>query len=234
MLKKVASFLVSAVILCGGLFSAYNNFLLFRSILGEDLSGLVWSLAGLALFDVGALGWLMYFAHGARGNAQRATAALAGVACLVLTLIAASTHLLIAQTLVSVPAWAGQVVIGSIVLALVINLVAATANHMTHPDTLRAMREQAIEDERREAIERAQQSVFREALRQAEAKVASQASAVSEKLSAEFATDAVRDMLAMTANGANTPVSTNGHTPAHAFAAEAEAPAPKLKAAKPQ
>jgi hypothetical protein len=220
MYRKIASFLVTTVIIAGGLFSAYNNFLLFASILGADLAGVLWSVAGLALFDLGALGWLMYFAHSAKGNAQRAVAALAGVACLLLTLVAAGTHIILAQTFIDVPEWAGQVVIGAILAALAINLIAAAASHMADPETLRAMREQGLNDEKQEALDRAQMSVFREALRQTEARVAANAATVSAQLSAEFADDATREMLSMTAGGASTsalparPAQTPDPTPA--------------------
>jgi hypothetical protein len=46
-------------------------------------------------------------------------------------------------------------------------------------------------------------SVFREALRQTEARVAQTAGLISDRLSGEFATDANREMLTMTAGGDN-------------------------------
>jgi hypothetical protein len=203
MWKRIATIIMGAVIVAGGLFSAFNTFALFASIFGDSLSGWLWSASGLALFDVGALGWLMHFAHSARGNAQRAIAALCGVACLLLTLAAAGMHVLLAQSLITAPQWAGTVAIAAILTALAINLIGASANHMADPNVLRDMRQQAMNDEKSEAIERAQMSVFREALRQTEARVAQTAGAISHRLSGEFATDANREMLAMTAGGDN-------------------------------
>lgn len=206
MYRKFSVFIMGLVILAGGLFSAFNTFMLFEGIFGADLAGYAWSLAGLALFDLGALGWLLHFAHSAKGNAQRAIAAICGALCLVLTLAAAGTHVLLTQTLVTVPLWAGQVAVGSILVALAINIIGAAANHMADPDTLKAMREQQLNDEKQEAIERAQMAIFRESLRQTEARVASNAAYVSSRLSGEFATDATREMLAMTSGGHSAPL----------------------------
>jgi hypothetical protein len=203
MWRRIATIVMGAVILAGGLFSAYNTFALFTSIFGTGLDGYFWSAAGLALFDIGALGWLLHFAHSAQGNAQRAIAAICGIACLMLTLCAAGVHVLLVQELVTVPAWAGQVAVTSILVALAINLIGAAANHMADPAVQRDMRQQAMNDEKAEAIEKAQMSVFREALRQTEARVAQTAGLISDRLSGEFATDANREMLAMTAGGDN-------------------------------
>lgn len=204
MWRWIAVFVMGAVLVAGALFSAYNTFSLFAGIFGGTLSGYLWSAAGLALFDLGALGWLLHFAHSARGNVQRAIAAVCGVSCLVLTLAAAGTHVLLVQSLIAVPEWAGLVAVVAILVALAINLIGAAANHMAAPDVAAAMREQALNDEKAEAVSRAQMAVFREALRQTEARVAETAAFVSGRLSAEFAGDANREMLAMTAGGANT------------------------------
>lgn len=233
MYRNVAKFILAIVLIAGGAFSAANTFELFRGIFGSDLVGVLWSGAGLALFDLGALGWLLHFAHGAKGNVQRTVAALAGGACLLLTLIAAGTHVLLVQTLTAVPTWAGNVAMLAILAGLTINLLAAAANHMADPETLRQIREQQLSDERQDAIQRAQAGVFREALRQTEARVAATAGEVSEALSREFSEDARREMLALTANGVSLPlgpVMVTGPKPAkngtHTYAAEAPA-APK-------
>jgi hypothetical protein len=80
---------------------------------------------------------------------------------------------------------------------------------MADPAVQRDMRQQAMNDEKAEAIEKAQMSVFREALRQTEARVAQTAGLISDRLSGEFATDANREMLAMTAGGDNSQRSPN-------------------------
>lgn len=201
MWRRIATIVMGAVLIAGALFSAYNTFGLFVSIFGASLSGYFWSAAGLALFDVGALGWLLHFAHSAKGNTQRAIAALCGVLCLILTLGAAGTHVLLVQSLITVPEWAGTVAVTAILVGLAINLIGAAANHMADPSVLRDMRQQAMNDEKAEAIERAQMAVFREALRQTEARVAQTAGLISDRLSGEFATDANREMLAMTSGG---------------------------------
>jgi len=93
----------------------------------------------------------------------------------------------------------------AILVGLAINLVGIAANHMADPETTRQMREQSMNDEKQEAIESAQQAVFREALRQTAARVSSNAAFVADRLSAEFASDADREMLAMTSGGDSTP-----------------------------
>lgn len=151
MYRKISTFVLAVVIIAGALFSAVNTFSLFASLFGTGISGIMWSLAGLALFDVGALGWLLHFAHTAKGNAQRATAAVCGVLCVLLTLTAAGTEILLTQTLITVPTWAGTLAIGAILLALAINIVGAVVNHMTAPEVLRAIREEGVESDEAEA-----------------------------------------------------------------------------------
>jgi len=208
MSKTISKIIMGLVFVAGGAFSAYNNFALFSSIFGTDVDGVLSSAAGLALFDVGALGWLLHYAHSARGNAQRAIAATVGVLCLVLTLVAAGTHIILTQTLTTVPEWAGLVAMIAILVGLAINILGLAANHMADPAIITAMRDQAMADEKQDAIQQAQGQVFREALRQTAARVASNAAVVAERLSAEFAQDADREMLAMTSGG------DSGHAPA--------------------
>lgn len=230
MKRWIANFVMGLVMVAGAAFSAYNNFALFQSIFGDDIQGVMSSAAGLALFDLGALGWLLHFAYSARGNAQRAIAATCGLLCLVLTLIAAGTHIILSQSLIAVPAWAGLVAMVAILVGLTINILGIAGNHMAQPDVLTAMREQAQNDEREEAIRGAQGQVFREALRQSVARIGQTAASVAEQLSQEFAQDANREMLSMTSGGDSTaaPRLPAPHSkPAYQYAAETE-PAPVM------
>ena len=108
MTRHIGRWAVLAIVLAGIAFSAYNNAALFLSILGTDLTGWIFSIVGLVLFDLGAVGWALFFTHGATGSAQRATALIAALACLVLTLSGAALHLLLTQSLMAVPTWAGM------------------------------------------------------------------------------------------------------------------------------
>ena len=203
MSKVISKIIMGLVFVAGGAFSAWNNFALFQSIFGQDMTGTLYSAAGLALFDVGELGGLLHCAHGARGNAQRAIAAAVGLLCLVLTLVAAGTHIILTQTLVTVPAWAGLVAMVSILVGLALNIIGLAANHLASPEIMEAMRQQAQDDERADTVRQAQNRVASEAMRQTAARIAGNAANVADTLSREFAADAERELLSLTSGGDN-------------------------------
>lgn len=194
MFKQVGKFLVAVVIIAGMAFSAYNNYALFQSVLGTDLIGVLFSAAGLVLFDLGAIGWAVYFSHGARGASQRATALVASVLCLLLTLTAASLHLMMIQDLTTVPDWAGLAAMISIIVALCINGISAYLVHITDPGTQKQIRMSGVED-----------VILEETYRQLEAKGKQIASEVANRVSDEMRDDAVRALLGMSKGGDNSP-----------------------------
>lgn len=50
-----------------------------------------WAWLGLAAFDIGLLGWTLFFAHGARGSYQRAIALMMVVLCLLAVAVSTCT-----------------------------------------------------------------------------------------------------------------------------------------------
>lgn len=190
--KQLGSGAVVAVVVVGILFSAYNNLALFLSILGGDLKGWVASLAGLALFDAGAVGWALFFSNGATGGAQRAVAFVASLACLILTITGAAMHLLLVQKLIVAPEWAGQAAMFTIIAALAINIASGYAAHMFDPAVSREMKLRAAADE-----------IFEEATKQLKTKTKQIAGSVAESLSDEMRDDVIRIALGATAGGDN-------------------------------
>lgn len=192
MWKLIGKGLVVLVVAGGWLFSAYQNYELLRSVLGDDLVGTAFSVTGLVLFDIGAVAWALYFSHGARGAAQRATALVASLVCLALMLTSAGLHLWMVQTLTAAPEWAGLAAMIAVTVALAVNGVAAYLVHVTDPGTLKEIRMRAVED-----------VILEESYRQLEAKGKGIAASVAEIVSDEMKDDAVRALLGMTLGGDN-------------------------------
>jgi hypothetical protein len=213
MWKLIGKGLVALVIIGGWLFSAYQNFALFRMVLGTDQVGTLFSVVGLVLFDIGAVAWALYFSHGARGAAQRATALTASLACLTLMLTAASLHLWLDQSLTEVPPWAGMAAMVAITVALCVNGVSAYLVHVADPGTLKEIRMRAVED-----------SILEESYRQLEAKGKQIAGAVAEQVSDEMRDDAVRALLGATMGGRNSvpQLAAAGAARAYRYNADAE------------
>ncbi len=225
MSKNIGRWAVVAVVVVGIVFSGYNNLALFLSILGTDLTGWIFSLAGLALFDAGAVGWALFFTGGATGSAQRSLALLASLACLLLTISGAALHLLLVQSLILVPDWAGQAAMFTIIAALAINLASGYAVHMADPETRRKMQAQEQADQ-----------ILDEAYRQTQGKVKEIAGSVANVLSDEMREDAIRVALASTHGGDNRPqlpAPVRLEKPAPETVREVAAPrAPKAEASK--
>jgi len=192
MTKNIGIAAVALVIIIGVLFSGYNNFALFQSVLGTDLTGTLFSLAGLVLFDLGAIGWALYFSHGARGSSQRATALAASVICLLLTISGAALHLLMTQTLMDVPVWAGLAAMIAIIGALAVNGISAYLVHITDPGTIEQIKIRDVED-----------TILTEAYRQLSAKAKEIAGQVANDVSNEMRDDAVRSLRGHTRGGNN-------------------------------
>ena len=230
MTRHIGRWAVAAIVLAGISFSAYNNAALFLSVLGTDLTGWIFSIVGLVLFDLGAVGWALFFTHGATGSAQRATALIASLSCLVLTLSGAALHLLLTQSLMEVPTWAGMAAMGSIIAALVVNGVGAFAVHMSDPGTLREIKLREVEDD-----------ILTEAYRQLSAKGKTIAGQVADQVSSEMRDDAVRLVLGMTLGGdsrllsAPTPAAASGQAigaPVHLNGTQSRAKVEAVEAPK--
>jgi hypothetical protein len=117
-----------------GLWTASLTLAEMKSILPDDP---LTPYFALALFDGGALAWLMAWTGHARGLAQRAISAIMLVLDLIgITLLAAGRLLGGGQTLVAVSDSLATAVIYGVIGATLINLAAVYAFHITDPDVM--------------------------------------------------------------------------------------------------
>lgn len=119
----------------------------------------------LALFDIGALAWLMAWQGHARGLMQRSISAimlildLAGV-----VLLSAGRLLAGGQTMTDIPASLSAAVIYGVVFATLANLAAIYAFHITDPDTMAEIETGLLSDTLRdEAMKQATANIEAEA-----------------------------------------------------------------------
>lgn len=110
-----------------------------------------------ALFDGGALAWLMAWIGHARGLMQRAISAIMLVVCLAgIVLLSAGRLLDGGQTMVTASASLSAAVIYGVIGATLANLVAIYAFHVSDPETMEAMEAGLLSDTlRNEAMKQA-------------------------------------------------------------------------------
>lgn len=119
----------------------------------------------LALFDGGALAWLMAWTGHARGLTQRAISAIMLVVCLAgVVLLSAGRLLDGGQTMVTASTSLAAAVIYGVIGATLANLVAIYAFHISDPETMEAMEAGLLSDTLRD-----------EAMKQATANIEAQA-----------------------------------------------------------
>lgn len=119
----------------------------------------------LALFDGGALAWLMAWTGHARGLMQRAISAIMLVVCLAgVVLLSAGRLLDGGQTMVTASQSLSAAVIYGVIGATLANLVAIYAFHISDPETMEAMEAGLLSDTLRD-----------EAMKQATANIEAQA-----------------------------------------------------------
>ena len=119
----------------------------------------------LALFDGGALAWLMAWTGHARGLTQRAISAIMLVICLAgVVLLSAGRLLDGGQTMVTASTSLAAAVIYGVIGATLANLVAIYAFHISDPETMEAMEAGLLSDTLRdEAMKQATANIEAEA-----------------------------------------------------------------------
>lgn len=128
-MRHVGVGLLILVGVMGMAFSAINTYNLFQSIFGYSPMGVMLSIAGLSLFDIGLVGWVVFAVSSARGLIQRMASWAAALACLILTLTAAGTEVVMTQTLTDKPEWIGVAALVSIYSYNTLTLTKSTTNH---------------------------------------------------------------------------------------------------------
>lgn len=119
----------------------------------------------LALFDIGALAWLMAWQGHARGLMQRSISAIMLILCLAgVVLLSAGRLLSGGQTMTDIPASLSAAVIYGVVFATLANLAAIYAFHITDPDTMAEIETGLLSDTLRdEAMKQATANIEAEA-----------------------------------------------------------------------
>jgi hypothetical protein len=118
----------------------------------------------LALFDGGALSWLMTFLGHGRGLVQRGLALLMLVLDLAGVVVLSAGRLLMGgQSLANIPTDMGATIVYALIAATLINLVAIYAFHIADPDTMEAIELQTLNDKlKSEAIDQARTNIEKE------------------------------------------------------------------------
>lgn len=106
-----------------------------------------WAWLGLAAFDVGLLGWSLFFAHGAQGSYQRAIALIMVILSLLAVAVSTIMDMLIASAdkgvITALPDAVRVLVLLVVGLIVVANVVAFFLTHITDPEHLKAMATEA-------------------------------------------------------------------------------------------
>lgn len=118
-------------------------------------------IAGLLLFDIGAVAWLVIFVSASRGAMQRSIAILTFIYDLLGTIgMASSEAIMGGQHMVAVPIWLTQGVVYLFIASTAINLISVYCHHITAPHITENVRLQAQQDKLRSAaIDTAEQKL---------------------------------------------------------------------------
>ena len=118
----------------------------------------------LALFDGGAVTWLLVFIGHAKGLPQRAIAILMLVLDLAGVIVLSAGRLLMGgQALADIPKELGATMVYAVIGATLINLIAIYAFHIADPETMQQIELQTLDDTiQAEAISQARANVERE------------------------------------------------------------------------
>jgi hypothetical protein len=101
----------------------------------------------LALFDGGALTWLLVFLGHAKGLMQRAIAILMLVLDLAGVVVLSAGRLLMGgQDLANIPEQLGETMVYTLIVATLINLVAIYIFHISDPDAMQQIELQTLDD----------------------------------------------------------------------------------------
>jgi hypothetical protein len=109
-----------------------------------------WAWLGLAAFDIGLLGWTLFFAHGARGSYQRAIALMMVVLCLLAVAVSTVVDMYISASdkglVAALPPSIRITVLLAVGLIVVGNVVAFFLTHIWEPERMKAMAEESAND----------------------------------------------------------------------------------------
>lgn len=178
-LKTVTKYLFYAL---AGLLFIWTSSLTVRLVSRLLPGDFVTPYFALALFDVGALTWILVFLKNAEGLPQRATALVAFLLDLAGVFgVAAGELFLGGQTLATIPDGLGTLVVWTVIIYTATNLAAVYAFHLTDPDELQEIKLRTLQDKVRD-----------EALAQVEANVNQQ----TRQLAGEIADRMYADVVA--------------------------------------
>lgn len=109
-----------------------------------------WAYLGLAAFDIGLLGWTLFFAHGARGSYQRAIALIMVVLCLLAVAVSVIVDMYVSASdkglVTALPPTVRIAVLLAVGLIVVANVVAFFLTHIWEPERMKAMAEESAND----------------------------------------------------------------------------------------
>jgi len=183
-----------------------NNYDMLYIASGSDMM----SLLGTALFEGGAVVWLLFFLYRAQGENQRGIALLGSALDLLLGIASVGIHLSMRVD----KAWTAWVVT-IILLATIVNAILLWAAHIADPKNIEAMQAQSHKDK-----------TMKLAYKIAEDKRGETAAEIADAIADKFVTDAHNSLLLQ--HKATVKPSAPSVTPALAFAAQPSQPAPTL------
>ena len=106
-----------------------------------------WAWLGLAAFDIGLLGWTLFYAHGARGSSQRAIALMMVVLSLLAVAVSTVVDMYISASdkglVATLPPSIRIAVLLAVGLIVVGNVVAFFLTHIWEPERMKAMAEES-------------------------------------------------------------------------------------------
>lgn len=109
-----------------------------------------WAWLGLAAFDIGLIGWTLFYAHGASGPWQRALALIMVIISLLAVAVSTTMDMLISAStkglVDALPESMRIVVLFAVGLVVVANVVAFFLTHIWDPERQKAMAIEAAND----------------------------------------------------------------------------------------
>lgn len=193
---------MKAVLKYGGLLmSSLLTVSLFLDLFGYEAYGIMLSIGGLCLFEVGALGWAALLAR-AKGG-QRSLVKFSTWYCVAASVASSAAQIILSTALWVAPPETGFVTLLVLASALAVNVCAVFGYEMLDPDRAETNRELDRQARAKEAAARLEERVIEQSLIKAEAKVAEIAGNVSDAMASEMRGDVVNYLLAQTRGGDN-------------------------------
>lgn len=191
---------MKAVLKYGGLLmSSLLTMSLFLDLFGYGAYGILLSIGGLCLFEVGALGWAALLPR-AKGG-QRGLVKFATWYCVAASVASSAAQIILSTNLWLAPPETGFITLMVLATALGVNVCAVFGYEMLDPDRAETNRELDRQAATRSAAARLEDRVITQSLIKAEAKVAEIAGQVSDALAGEMRGDVVNYLLAQSRGG---------------------------------